>query len=166
MASKVYKKGRTDISFNMTPMIDCTFQLILFFMLSTQMASADYVKMTVPKPDTSVGIEHKYDGKTTVVLITVAPYTANEIKEGEPKDAAAFYVLRGLRYRPGDVMRMIPVLKSIKKQADEDKLETIVEIKADRRIRYADVEPALRLIRSAKVGKMRLTVKPDTPEDE
>ncbi len=34
--------------FDMTPMIDCTFQLIIFFMLVTDMASVQTEKMTLP----------------------------------------------------------------------------------------------------------------------
>lgn len=160
MASKVFTRGRASIGFNMTPMIDCTFQLILFFMLTTQMASAEYVDMEVPKPHQSIGREIEPDGKSLEVLVSVAPYSRGEIaqdKTGTLKGDVKFFQLGTLRIKPEQKDRLILELKRIKRREAKDR-EMIVEIRADRSIEYGLVEPVLRAITAAEIGKMRLTV--------
>lgn len=160
MASKVFTPGRASIGFNMTPMIDCTFQLILFFMLTTQMASAEYVDMDVPRPYQSVGQEIQHDGKSLVVLVSVAPYSKREIardKTGSLKGDVKFFQLRTMSIKPEQQDRLILELKKIRRR-EAKKREMIVEIRADRRIEYGLVEPVLRAITAAEIGKMRLTV--------
>ena len=160
MASKVFTKGRASIGFNMTPMIDCTFQLILFFMLTTQMASAEYVDMDVPKPLQSVGREIEPDGKSVEVLVSVAPYSRREIaqdKTGALKGDVKFFQLGTLRIKPEQQDRLVLELKKIKRREAKDR-EIIVEVRADRSIEYGLVEPVLQAITAAEIGKMRLTV--------
>jgi len=74
--SSVYKRGKPQVGFNMTPMIDCTFQLIIFFMLTTQMASAEFVPMQLPRPLRSVAKEMTENK----VIVNVVPYTLKEIE--------------------------------------------------------------------------------------
>ena len=160
MASKVFTKGRASIGFNMTPMIDCTFQLILFFMLTTQLASAEYVEVNVPKPHESVGREIEPDGKSVEVLVSVAPYSRREIaqdKTGTLKGDVKFFQLGTLRIKPEQQDRLVLELKKIKRREAKDR-EIIVEVRADRSIEYGLVEPVLQAITAAEIGKMRLTV--------
>ncbi len=51
---------------NLTPMIDVTFQLIIFFMLVTDMASAQIENLKVPSA--SKAIKEKYDDPQLLVL--------------------------------------------------------------------------------------------------
>jgi len=51
---------------NLTPMIDVTFQLIIFFMLVTDMASAQIENLKVPSA--SKAIKEKYDDPQMLVL--------------------------------------------------------------------------------------------------
>ena len=160
MASKVFTRGRASIGFNMTPMIDCTFQLILFFMLTTQTASAEYVDVNVPKPYQSVGRKIEPDGKSVDVLVSVAPYSRTEIaqdKTGSLKGDVKFFQLGTLRIRPEQRDRLVLELKRIKRREAKD-CEMIVEIRADRSIEYGLVEPVLQAITAAEIGTMRLTV--------
>ena len=43
-------RGHAVIGINLTPMIDCTFQLIIFFILSTQLANRDLEKILLHRP--------------------------------------------------------------------------------------------------------------------
>ena len=46
-------RRRTDIRFNMAPMIDVVFLLIIFFVLVSTFASAENIPMDLPNPDKS-----------------------------------------------------------------------------------------------------------------
>ena len=53
MAKSAVYSGRGqsgDVSFNMTPMIDCVFQLIIFFILAGQVASQSLARVDLYKP--------------------------------------------------------------------------------------------------------------------
>ena len=54
--------------FDMTPMIDCTFQLIIFFMLVTDMAAAQIEKLNLPYANKA--IKEKFED-TTMLLMNV-----------------------------------------------------------------------------------------------
>ena len=48
--STIYKRGNAEISANLTPMIDVTFLLIVFFVLVSQIVEVENVEMELPKP--------------------------------------------------------------------------------------------------------------------
>ncbi|MBT7171008.1 MAG: hypothetical protein HN909_04480, partial [Phycisphaerales bacterium] len=50
---------------DLTPMIDCVFQLIIFFMLTAQMAS-DQAKLILPKPKNTIARINKKVGTDNV----------------------------------------------------------------------------------------------------
>ena len=52
--------------FDMTPMIDCTFQLIIFFMLVTDMAAAQIEKLNLPYANKA--IKEKFEDTTTLLM--------------------------------------------------------------------------------------------------
>jgi biopolymer transport protein ExbD len=52
--------------FDMTPMIDCTFQLIIFFMLVTDMAAAQLEPVVLPVA--SKALKEKFEDPTMLVL--------------------------------------------------------------------------------------------------
>ena len=55
MAKKT-RSGGGEIGINMTPMIDCTFQLILFFVLAAKISEAELEKMLVSEPHKSKAV--------------------------------------------------------------------------------------------------------------
>ena len=159
--SRVYKKGKADIAFNMTPMIDCTFQLILFFMLSTQMYSTDYVKLTVPEPTPNPYQEIEYAGTALELLVTVAPFSEAKLREyPDLKGHAQAIVIRGTRYdiAKGKMAQAARRLREIKRDEAKDR-EMIVEVRADRWVQYQYVEMVLQALHDAEIKNMRLRVK-------
>ncbi len=55
-------------SFNMTPMIDIVFQLIIFFMLATEMTRASIEQLTLPKAN-AIEDKLRIDDQTVVMNI-------------------------------------------------------------------------------------------------
>src|SRR5690606_20887882 len=69
MPSKIHKRGLAKVSMNMTPLIDVTFQLILFFMLINNIASDESIKLKVPQLDDPKTQEL---GEVSRVIVSVA----------------------------------------------------------------------------------------------
>jgi hypothetical protein len=57
---------------NMTPMIDCVFLLMIFFMVSTDLASADAVELRLPSADAAVGDDDEHQ-KSVISVDVVDP---------------------------------------------------------------------------------------------
>jgi biopolymer transport protein ExbD len=75
MAKRQIPKPLEDDTFNMTPMIDIVFQLIIFFMLVTDMAKAQLEPVVLPYANKA--IKEKFEDTTTLVM--------NVLKDGTIK---------------------------------------------------------------------------------
>ncbi len=71
MAKRKKKKQGKDPEMNMTPMIDVVFQLIIFFMLVTEMAQADLEVLTLP--EASEASPDNNPEKKRIVVNVLAP---------------------------------------------------------------------------------------------
>jgi len=152
--SKVYThRGESRVQFNMTPMIDVTFQLIIFFMLTTQIASAEFVQMKLPKPFKSVAKEIKENK----AIINVVPYPEKDIAADESKlGLAQRYQVGGERIELHNLEKLVGLLKA-KKAASPDPKHFSVEVRADLRIHYSQIQPILRALQEARMERMRIT---------
>ncbi len=152
--SSVMKTGPANVVFNMTPMIDCVFQLLIFFMLTTQMASADFVNMKVPKPDLSQAKKPVEENKA---VVNVVPYSESEIKKDSiRKGLAKEYKLGSLFIAKNNMEGLVNELEKARRTSKNPK-EFVVELRADQSIRYNQIEPVLRAMQEAELGKMYIT---------
>ena len=65
--------SRRPIAFNMAPMIDIVFLLIIFFMLVSTFASAENVPMDLPKPVQSKAVNTKLTDRVIVNCVLTNP---------------------------------------------------------------------------------------------
>lgn len=159
--SKVYQQGRGRIAFNMTPMIDCTFLLIIFFMLATQLASENYVQMKLPDPDNNVAKE--YEGLDKVI-VNVVPYSDREISE-KPSlaGAAKAYKLSVSAFGKQDIDKLVRRLTQERREREQGTKaagktgDFVVELRADRSVHYTEIEPVLQALQRARLGSMYIT---------
>ena len=89
--SSVYQRGRAQIQANLTPMIDVTFLLIVFFVLVSQIVEVESVKLTLPEltePATEL------PGESQRAVINVVP---------GPDGVADEYRLGARSFEPGQV---------------------------------------------------------------
>jgi biopolymer transport protein ExbD len=160
---------RKELNLPLTPMIDCTFQLIIFFLLTTQLAERELPELDLPSLDelspSAMSVEEKQANNVTV---NVLPESDSRSELGN----------RMMTYRAGsyqvgvdvvDVARsdagavLAGILEARKQQADNRGLDAFwVEIRADRDICYKDVEPVMRAASEAGIEMMSLTA---TAED-
>ena len=175
MALKKFRSCR-DVGFNMTPMIDCTFQLIIFFILASQVASDAYAQnVRLRRPVESQAIPAsvaKFTNKVTVNVVSAAagdlnpdPATASELK---------FYQILTVKYRIGEIDRMIEVIRKLRSDyekqfgttvapptgaggKEDDNRMFFLEIRADERVNWQDVAPVIRAGVEAGINKMNIT---------
>ena len=145
------------VTFNATPMIDCVFQLILFFLLTTQVASRTRPLMKLPKPLEAQAISEKMKTPHRVVINVLSDRdekNPDPVKAGRAKE-----FLVGTKTIPAhrlDKLEKI-VREEWEKTDPEYKKDFFVEIRADRDVHYAEVARVME--KAARVGivKMHLT---------
>ena len=148
----IFGKTKPEVAFNMTPMIDCTFQLIIFFMLTTQMASI--TRLNPPDPLDSVSKELR-----NAATISVVPYTERELAEQpQRKGCAKRYELGAAKIELGDTGRIVSLLREARTNLPEGlQKDFTVELRADRSIEYTYIQPILRALQEANMENLRIT---------
>jgi len=170
MAKRVSVASGEDVSFNMTPMIDCTFQLIIFFILTSQTANEAYAKnVEIIRPLNSQAIPAtvaKFPNKVTVNVVSVA--AGEEDADPERAAAADFYKINTEKFKVGEWDAMIEVIRLRKRDFEQQFGTTpapngseeeafFLEVRADKRVSWRDVAPVIRAGVEAGISKMNIT---------
>lgn len=172
------KKFRTcaDVGFNMTPMIDCTFQLIIFFILVGQVVNDSYAQnVKLIRPVDSQAIPLSVAKSLNKVTVNVVSAAAGE-KNPDPTAASAmkFYQILTVKYNVGEIDRMIDVIRKEKADYDkqfptsaspsagaggkeDDSRMFFLEVRADERVNWQDVAPVIRAGVEAGISKLDIT---------
>ncbi len=141
------------LNINLTPMIDCTMLLFIFFLLTTQMASPDYIAMKLPKPHASIAAETE----SNRAVVNVVPFSDTQIARGEgTADKAMEYRLGTIHYTKNDMGGLIEKLKELRRASANPK-DFRVEIRSDTRIEYSEVEPIFALLMNAQIQKVHVS---------
>lgn len=135
-----YKPRPVDV--NLTPMIDVTFLLIIFFMLVSQITQSETDPIHVPRPTNSKAREMKYPNKLIVTLV----------HDGE--GGVGRYKVGSRLAEDVDVVRAIAEESSRIAEAEGERLDVI--LRADRDIEYRYVRPALEAIAKAGLDNVNL----------
>jgi biopolymer transport protein ExbD len=133
-----------DVEMDITPMIDITFLLLIFF-----------VVCSIPDQDTAVELPQAKYGKgvsqKTSVIITLSD---------EGADAAPIYLADGKDgdRLPEDVdLQKEMIQEAVEKGRNEEKKENVL-IKADRNVAYRDVERVIQAVSRVEGAKIHLGV--------
>ncbi len=176
--SKVHKPGAAKPNMNMTPLIDVTFQIIIFFMLINNIVSEQSVQMIVPNLDEP---ETRKIEEMKKVVINVAPvehvlpqqYTIKQRKDspllGPDREEAGALKIGMNEYRlkgPASVT-MGEALQGI--QSDLERYlaadpEIEVELRADCALYYEQVQLVMAAISQTGVKTVHLVA--FLPEDQ
>lgn len=145
MGRIVHPRGPARISANLTPMIDLTFLLIVFFILVSQITDRERVAVALPRPSEPASAAPT-DPRRTVVNIVP--------REDAPAIIGSV-VTGGLEFDvDGEGRQQLAAhLASLYRSAPQMRLS----VRADRRLQYRYVEPVLRAIAD---GAMQAGVPP------
>lgn len=157
--SAVYRRGRAEMEANLTPMIDVTFLLIVFFVLVSQIVEVEHVDLNLPQPERPLTARMEDDRR---VVINVVPRSrgSSEIES---------YRVGGRAFPPtkDGVEGMIVHLAAL--YAANPNLN--VNLRADRATHYEWVEPAMRAVVEAASRSGQVNIRPRVnlvviPEDD
>ena len=160
MAKKKFKTSVTEC--NLTPMIDVTFQLIIFFILVGQITSEDLAALIPPQPYASLADENastKYN-----IIVNVPSKAGDDLKyvvdsRQKAMDAhtAETWFVAGVEVPISDDEALVVELQKYLTRFGEHQSEACVEIRSDRRVFYRDVERVLLAAGKAGISKMNIT---------
>jgi len=140
----------SDLSFNMTPMIDVTFQLLFFFILVSQLGSQTLAKLELPKPHASQAILS--EGKPSMLIVNVMPA---EQSQPSQKVSECVYKIEGRLFNMDQIDSVADILMVNGKGSEADKPG--LEIRADRRVPFSCVRPILEAASSAGIERIDIT---------
>jgi biopolymer transport protein ExbD len=139
---RVPVRGKSEgVGFNMTPMIDIVFLLIIFFLVSSHLARQE-VQTPLDLPTARQGDDPKEDDARRVVI--------NVLPEPDPRGR----IMVSGRRMSADVAALTELIRESRR--GEDPLE--VRIRCDRRAPYRDVAPIMLACAEAKVWKVTFGV--------
>ena len=130
--------------FNMTPMIDVVFLLIIFFMLVSQFSSAENVEVELPDPEQSQAIEATVPEKVILNIEYVGP------------DEPPAYLLGSIR---------VSGLEELSRRLRNQRVETPelqVILRADKRVAYLDVRQAMEVIAANQIEMFHIVARPES----
>ena len=156
MAKK--KLESANVEFNMTPMIDVTFQLIIFFIITGQIISHDLAELKPPRPDDSVASVSLTQGVNLIVNIRARASEDPNISPEMGSQAFEWFV-GGETLKPEeDLGKLTEIFENeLAIREGEAKKEFTVELRSDFRVRFADVETVLIAASEAGIPNMNIT---------
>lgn len=133
--SRVFPRGRASIEANLTPMIDMTFLLIVFFVLVSRISEVENVPMELPEPRHAATVPPPEEGR---VVLNVLP--------GEGHVAEAYRV-GAAQFPPTAAGR--EALAAHLSGIFRSQREAQVNLRADRRTAYSEIAPAIEAVSAA-----------------
>src|SRR5262245_36682040 len=128
----------SEVGFNMTPMIDVVFQLIIFFLLSSHLAKQE-TQLPLPLPAAASGSAEAPDNRPRLTINVLADGTLLVANQ------------------PITLENLAPLLRE-RRAAHGDELE--VRIRGDRSVLYGRVEPVLLACAKSGIWNVEYAVQP------
>ncbi len=128
-----------DVGFNMTPMIDVVFQLIIFFLVSSHIAKQE-VQMKLPLPLATSAMKEDVRDEVPRLTVHIAA------------DGKLFLAARAM-----DAKELTQRLRERKQTLGDNRLLE-VRIRGDRRVPYRLVEPVLIACAEAEIWNVQYSV--------
>ncbi len=161
--SQIYRRGAVSPRINMTPLIDVTFLLIIFFMLVNTIISDETVEMVVPKLTEAQTIEVG-DIKRLVINVAPTPYGKERFEEGaylmyegtEGGMAVEVQLGQKNRYAIFEMDKLSEELVKSKDKAKETGEKIEIMLRADSALRFDQVEPVIGAISKAGIGVINM----------
>jgi len=130
------------VTFNMAPMIDVVFLLIIFFVLVSTFASAERIAMELPNPDESQAKNVKLTDRVIINVQLLNPGSPGPAEVGYSIGPTRVESLEAVAERLALQARLVPDLKVI--------------IRADRRVEYGAVREVMAIVAENGIEKMNI----------
>ncbi len=129
------------VGFNMTPMIDIVFQLIIFFLVSSHLAQSQ-MQYVFDLPEAKTGQEQLETTKTAKIVINILP----------PEDENSEYTI----LLSGESVDISTLKKKLRYESGKQQVE--IHIRTSQKTPYRVVEPVLTACAQSGVWDVRFAV--------
>jgi len=154
-----------DISFNVVPLVDVTVMLVMFFILTTEVASKTYAVLELYRPHQSIAVKVEKgvgDTPNRVIVNILSKDATPSANRQDPTLAAEAkeYQIDGQPIMIGDKETLVRTFRARKADAKSLKFKEedfSVEIRGDKDVNYMYVAPILRAAAEADIAKMNIT---------
>jgi len=136
------RRQRPPLAFNMTPMIDVVFLLIVFFMLVSTFASAEHVPMDLPQPDKSQAANVKLTDRVVINCVLTNP--------ASPATSGVIYSVGPIRVASAEALAE----RLAAAKAATPSLQVV--LRADRRLPYHAVRNVMQIIAANRIEIMNI----------
>ena len=158
------KDSSGDVEFNMTPMIDCTFLLIIFFILSASVLTDALAELELHRPYVSrAKADKELNELPNRIIVNVISDAADPLDTDSPDSAMAKgYMINGVDFDVGDREGLVETIRQgVMLARDKNHDDFFVEIRADYRVNFGAVQEVLKAAASGGVEginmKMNIT---------
>jgi biopolymer transport protein ExbD len=147
MGHLMHRRGPAQIESNLTPMIDVTFLLIVFFVLVSQLVEAEHVDMDLPAPERPLTEPIDDAPRTMINLVPDDEGSISMYRVGPRPFAADAEGVAAMTERLIELYRANPNVE--------------LHLRADRATHYRWIEPVMRAISEAarRVGDPELVAR-------
>ena len=154
-----------DGQFNMTAMIDVVFLLIIFFMLICQFIVRENYDLVVPDDCAGAVVPDNLDRNAVTMSVfrsEVDESAGLARRSGGGSAEGVVYAVRSRRYDPqaavyeGNPERLLTALVDDIEEQTARKSDALVHLRADRELRYGEVQEALLAVSRAGVRQVQL----------
>ena len=139
--SRVHRRGTAKIEANLTPMIDITFLLVVFFVLVSQISEVESVEMELPSPMPSASAPPPEETRS---VLNVLPDDSGE---------AIGYRLNSRDFMLGD--QGVAELRAELTRLYDTQPDLRINLRADRRTEQRFIEPVFNAINQAARSSSR-----------
>lgn len=147
-------KAKYDLnsSFDLTPMIDCVFLLIIFFMCVTEMARVEFEQLTLPKAIKSVD-DKDVPKDRQVINVTYSIVNNQEV--------VSQVIIRKVTYNEQEQLIAFLKTKAEKAGRDDHGVSRLsVKIRADGRVAYQQVQRVMVACMKAGISRISFGAEP------
>ncbi|MBI9015936.1 MAG: biopolymer transporter ExbD [Phycisphaerae bacterium] len=138
------KKYHSDPQFNMTPMIDVVFLLIVFFMLVCQFISQENYRLVVPDDCQTVIKPEDPDPQAIIVNVYL-------------EDVQIVYAVGGKEIRhTDDTEQLTEILTEAIREKNTTKTQPRILLRAHRNLESKNVYPVMQAASNANIGLIKL----------
>ena len=156
-------RSRSDTQFNMTPMIDVVFLLIIFFMLICQFIVQENYRLYIPDDcPAAVVPDHLDENAVTVSVYPRVDSGAGVVDGSGDLDGEVMFAVRSRRFDPrgaayaGQPGRLVEDMAERIGEEAQKKQDALVHLRADKDLTYGQVQKALLALSRAGIRQVQL----------
>ena len=155
-----------DTQFNLTPMIDVVFLLMIFFMMICQFIVQENYRLVIPDDCTTAVVPDRLDRNAITVSVFPNPALQRRIPSLDSTTRqdhkAVLYAVRAYQYDPHspvyreDPQQLLADMSTRIANESKRKADPLVHLRADKDLSYGDVQKALQVLAMAGISKVQL----------